>query len=154
MKHPKVISLFLFATLLMPLSIIAQSDKDMKAVKDVVKEYENALNSNSLDRVMQVFAIDAVVLPPDAAAASGHRAIREQYKSVTDPGTSINITLEIQELIISDDVAYVWSLNYGKEKFEGGEESPIDSKSLMVLQKTMDGWKASRYMFNNNNAPD
>lgn len=154
MKNLKVITLLLIGALVMPLSLVAQTDKDMKAIKEVVKQYEDALNSNSLDGVVAVFTLDAMVLPPDAPAASGHRAIREQYETVTDPGTSIDITLEIQELILSDDIAYIWSLNYGKIKFEGGDESPIDSKSLIVLQKTIDGWKVSRYMFNNNSIPD
>ncbi len=154
MKNLKVITLLLFGALVLPLSLVAQTDKDMQAIKEVVKQYEDALNSNSLDGVVAVFTLDAVVLPPDAPAVSGHGAIREQYKAVTDPGTSIDITLEIQELILSDDIAYVWSLNYGKIKYEGGEASSIDSKSLMVLQKTMDGWKTSRYMFNNNSVPD
>ena len=154
MKNLKVITLLLFGALVIPWSLVAQTDKDMKAIKEVVKQYEDALNSNSLDGVVAVFTLDAVVLPPDAPAVSGHEAIREQYMAVTDPGTSIDITLEIQELILSDDIAYVWSLNYGKIKYEGGDENPIDSKSLMVLQKTMDGWKTSRYMFNNNGTPD
>ena len=154
MKHSKVIFLLLFGALLVPWSLVAQSDNDMKAIKQVVKQYEDALNSNSLDGVVKIFTLDAVVLPPDAPAASGHAAIREQYKAVTDPGTSIKITLEIQELMLSGDVAHVWSLNYGKIKFTGADESSIDSKSLMVLQKTMDGWKAHRYMFNNNSQAD
>jgi len=154
MKHPKMITLLLLGALVMPLSLVAQSNKDMKAVKAVVKEYQDALNSNSLDGIVAVFDVDAVVLPPDAPAAAGHAAIREQYKTITDPGTSIDITLEIQELILSDNVAHVWSLNYGKIKFDGGDENSIDSKSLMVLLKSMDGWKVHRYMFNSNNAPD
>ena len=154
MKHPKMITLLLLGALVMPLNLVAQSKKDVKAVKAVVKEYQDALNSNSLDGIVAVFDVDAVVLPPDAPAAAGHGAIREQYKTITDPGTSIDITIEIQELILADNVAHVWSLNYGKIKFEGGDENSIDSKSLMVLQKTMDGWKVHRYMFNSNIAPD
>ena len=154
MKHPKMITLLLLGALVMPLSLVAQSNKDMKAVKAVVKEYQDALNSNSLDGIVAVFDVDAVVLPPDAPVAAGHGAIREQYKTITDPGTSLDITIEIQELILADNVAYVWSLNYGKIKFDGGDENSIDSKSLMVLQKTMDGWKVHRYMFNSNVAPD
>jgi ketosteroid isomerase-like protein len=154
MKHLKVISLLLFGTLFMTLNLVAQSEKDMKAIKEVVKQYENALNSNSLDGIVEVFDVDAVVLPPNAPAVTGHAGIREQYKRVTDPGTSIDITLEIQELMVSDYVAYVWSLNYGKIKFADSAESSIDSKSLMVLQKTMDGWKAHWYMFNGNDAPE
>jgi len=57
-------------------------------------------------------------------------------------------------LILSDKIAYVWSLNYGKISFKGGEEISIDSKSLMVLIMSMDGWKVHRYMFNGNTAPD
>ncbi len=154
MKHAKFITLLLLAVLVMPLSIGAQSDKDMKAVKAVVKQYQDALNSNSLDAIIEVFDIDAVVLPNNGPAAAGHRAIRESYKSIVDPDISMDITIEVQELMVSDNVAYVWSLNYGTVKFKGSDESAIDSKSLMVLRKTMDGWKVHRYMFNGNNAPD
>ena len=154
MKHLKVITLLLFGALYIPLSLVAQSDKDIKAIKEVVKQYENALNNKSLDAIAEVFTVDAVVLPPNAPAVSGHAGIREQYKAVTNPSTSIEITLEIQESMVSDDVAYVWSLNYGKIKIADNDESSIDSKSLMILQKTMDGWKAHWYMFNSNNIPD
>ena len=154
MKHPKVIALLLLAGLIAPLTISAQSDKDIKAVKKVVKLYEDALNDHSLDGIVAVFDIDAVVLPPNAPAAAGHGAIREQYKAVTGSEASLEITLEIQETIISDDIAYVWSLNYGKIKLKDGTESAIDSKSLMILRKSTDGWKVHRYMFNANDAPD
>jgi uncharacterized protein (TIGR02246 family) len=154
MKLPKLMKLLLFGALLIPLSVGAQSNKDMKAIKAVVKQYQDALNSNSLDGVMEIFDIDAVVLPNNAPAAAGHRAIRENYEQVTGPEVSIQITLEIQELIATDNIAYVWSLNYGTLKFKGAGEAAIDSKSLMVLQKTMDGWKIHRYMFNENKAPD
>ncbi len=154
MKHPKIITLLLFVGLFVPLTLGAQSDKDTKAVKAVVKQYEDALNSQSLDDIVAVFDIDCVVLPDDAPVVIGHRGVREHYEDLTDPSTSIEITLEVQELILSDKIAYVWSLNYGKISFKGGEEISIDSKSLMVLIMSMDGWKVHRYMFNGNTAPD
>jgi len=144
----------MLCALVIPLSIGAQSSKDMKAIKAVVKQYQDALNSNSLDGIMAVFDVDAVVLPPDAPAAAGHGAIRDNYKGITDASTSLQITIEIQELFATDNMAHVWSLNYGKIKIEDGEENSIDSKSLMILEKSMDGWKVRRYMFNANNAPD
>ena len=150
MRHPIPIALILLAVMWTPMSLVAQSKKDMKAVKQVIKQYENALNNRSLEDIVNVFAIDAVVLPPDAPALSGHGAIRERYAPLTDPDNMIDITHEIQELILLDDVAYAWSLNYGKIRIGDGEESEIDSKSLMVLQKTIEGWKAHRYMFNGN----
>ena len=154
MKHPKVIALLLLGALILPLSLGAQSNKDMKAVKAVIKQYEDALNNNSLEGVMEVFDVDAVLLPNNEPAAAGHAAIRENYKQFTNSEMSVEFTAEIQELIVSDDIAYVWALNYGKITPKGGDEILIDSKSLMVLQRTMDGWKAHRYMFNANSAPD
>ncbi len=93
-------TLLLIGTLVVPLSLNAESSKDMKAVKNVVKLYEDVLNSNSLDGVVNVFDMDAVVLPPNAPAVARHAAIRQQYKGITDPAMSLNITLEIQELIM------------------------------------------------------
>jgi uncharacterized protein (TIGR02246 family) len=154
MKHLKIITLLMFTALALPLSLGAQSKKDMKAIKAVVKQYQDALNNNSLDGVMAVFDVDAVVLPDDGPAAAGHAAIRENYKPITDASMTVQITLEIQELIETDDVAYVWSLNYGTIKYKSESESAIDSKSLMVLRKTMDGWKVHRYMFNGNSPSD
>jgi uncharacterized protein (TIGR02246 family) len=154
MKHPKIITLLMLGALAIPMSLGAQSNKDMKAIKAVVKQYQDALNNNSLDGVMAVFDDDAVVLPDDGPAAAGHAAIRESYEPITSASMSVQITLEIQELIATDDVAYVWSLNYGTIKFKDQNEGDIDSKSLMVLRKTMDGWKVHRYMFNSNNAAD
>lgn len=154
MKHAKCITLLTLGALIVSSSLFAQSDKDMKAIKAVVKQYENALNSQSLDDIVAVFDIDCVVLPDDAPAAIGHRGVREQYSGLTDASTSIDITLEIQELILTDEIAYVWSLNYGKITSDGGEEISIDSKSLMVLIMSMDGWKVHRYMFNGNSPAD
>lgn len=154
MKHLKVITFLLLGTLYLPLNLVAQSEKDMNAIKEVVKKYENAINNHSLEGIVEVFDVDAVVLPPNAPAVTGHAGIREHYKRITHQGTAIEITLEIQELIISDDVAYVHSLNYGKVKFADSDESSIDSKSMMILRKTMDGWLTHWYIFNSNNAPD
>jgi uncharacterized protein (TIGR02246 family) len=154
MKHSKVITFLLLGTLYLPLNLVAQSDEDMNAIKEVVKKYENAINNHSLQGIVNVFEVDAVVLPPNAPAVTGHAGIRGHYERITNQETSIDIALEIQELIIADDVAYVRSLNYGKVKFADSEESSIDSKSIMILRKTMDGWLVHWYIFNNNNAPD
>ncbi len=138
----------LFCALVVPLS--AQKKADKKAITELIAQYETALNTHSLDGVMGIFSADAVVLRNNAPPANGHDAIRNQYKAITDASVSLNISLVIQDVIFSGDVAYAWLMNTGKVQSTGSEESTIDSKSLAVFHKGKDGWRVVRYMYNNN----
>ena len=135
----------------LPVSAFAQGKKaDKKAVMQIVEQYQNGLNSNSLDDVMAIFAPDAVVMAANAPASVGTDAVRERYAAMTNPESTMDISLEIKEMNISGDVAYLWTHNTGTYKGAEGAGGTIDSKSLMICRKGKDGWKVHRYMFNNN----
>ena len=96
--------------------------------------------------VAQYYADDAVVLPPNAAAVTGHAAIEAFFR--TFPPIS-NFQLRTEEVVGAGDVAYARG-HYAMTMTPSGGTAIADSgKYLEVWRKQKDGsWKVARDMYN------
>jgi len=123
---------------------------EKESVNQVIKQYESALNSRSLEAIMSLLATDAVVLAEDQAPAIGKTGIEETYTTLLRMYTDFKITMDVQQIDLFGSGAVAWSVNSGSGTLaENGEEVAIHSKSLFFLKKNEDGkWSIYQYMFN------
>ncbi|HYS77847.1 MAG TPA: SgcJ/EcaC family oxidoreductase [Candidatus Dormibacteraeota bacterium] len=121
---------------------------DLAAIAKLHDEYVAAHNAAEVDRMVALFADDAVLMPADEPTLTGKKAIGTHYQEFFDQ-TASEITLEPVETRVAGDWAF--------ERIELGVTVPGDkgkvllakAKYLWILQKQPDGsWKIARAIYN------
>lgn len=113
-----------------------------QAIEAAVTRYVNASNRGDADALMELYAEDAVLLPPDHEPIEEREAIGEFWRRGTDQG------LEVSTLRVDTD----GQLGYlvGRYRLPATEEEPADSgKYVMCLKRQADGsWKLTADIWN------
>ena len=119
-----------------------------QAIEAAVTRYVAASNRGDADALMELYAEDAVLLPPDHEPIEGREAIGKFWRQGTDQG------LEITTLRVDTD----GKLGYlvGRYRLPATDEEPADSgKYVMCLARQNDGsWKLTADIWNSSNADD
>ena len=119
---------------------------DVQAIKDSIAEFNGALNAADIDRLMLIYADNAVMIPSNEPAAIGKEAIRTRHQKLFEESSIFSEHREdflIKDVQTSGNLAvanFLWSYN-GKLK---DVEEPIktNGNEVWVLQKQPDGaWK-------------
>ncbi len=135
-------SLVLLMTLPACRGRVASDPNARQAIEAAVTRYVAASNRGDADALMELYAEDAVLLPPDHEPIQGREAIREFWRQGTDQG------LEVSTLRVDTD----GKLGYlvGRYKLPATEDEPADSgKYVMCLQRQVDGsWKLTADIWN------
>jgi uncharacterized protein (TIGR02246 family) len=122
---------------------------DLAAIARSRDEYVAAHNAGDLDRIMALWADDAILLPPDEPTIYGKAAIRDYIEKVLDQ-IPARVALSLEETRIADD----WAFDRGVETVTMGTEASGQSvtmrvKYICILQRQADGsWKFARYIYN------
>jgi uncharacterized protein (TIGR02246 family) len=125
------------------------SAADLASISKIHKEYVAAHNDSDAERLMALWADDAVLMPMDEPAITGKEAIREHYEDFFDQNPS-EITLSPLETRVAGDWAFeriqmTVTLSGG----EGEQDRYADVKYLWILQRQPDGtWKIARAIYN------
>lgn len=131
--------------------IHAQAPTD-EAVIAEVQATANALMSadsaRSVERIVDLYASDAVMLPPGESPVVGIEAIRPRYEAffkTHQPG----LYFLIDETVVVDDLAYVRGRTRGSiRNLESGGEIVINDTFLMILRRSEEEtWHISRLMW-------
>jgi uncharacterized protein (TIGR02246 family) len=113
-----------------------------QAIEAAVTRYVAASNRGDADALMDLYAEDAVLLPPDHEAIEGRKAIGEYWRQGTDQG------LEVSTLRVDTD----GKLGYlvGRYRLPATKDEPADSgKYVMCLEQQDDGsWKLTADIWN------
>ncbi len=121
---------------------VASDPNARQAIEAAVTRYVAASNRGDADALMELYAEDAVLLPPDHEPIQGREAIREFWRQGTDQG------LEVSTLRVDTD----GKLGYlvGRYKLPATQDEPADSgKYVMCLQRQVDGsWKLTADIWN------
>ncbi len=115
--------------------------------KDVLRRIIEANNHSDVEAVRQLYADDAVWLPPTGPLVEGKANILERYKR-SFAATKLHYTFEEAESHTAGD----WAFSRG---FTKGEAVPIDGspakvihdKYLMILRRDHGKWKIARLMW-------
>lgn len=120
----------------------------VKAIRAVADGIVAADNARDLARVMDSYAADAWLLPPNDAPVQGHAAIRPRYESLF-AGFNPAIEGRIDEVCVSGSIGYVRGHNGGRMiSRSGGAPRLLDDAYMMTLRLEADGrWRISHLIW-------
>ena len=67
-------------------------------IKEVLNEYESAVNQSNLDAVVALFAKDGAVLAPGSPSAVGRDAVQDAYRGIFQ-AVQLNIKFQVAEIV-------------------------------------------------------
>lgn len=121
---------------------------DQTAIKELLFTYRDALNASSVEQVMPLYTTDGVFMPTGFPTAVGTEQVRGAYTGVFSM-IQLNIEFFIDEIEVDGDHAFARTTSKGSTLIHAtGETVPEENRELFVLQRTANGWKIARYMFN------
>lgn len=134
----------------------ASEDVVKTAVTQQLNHYEAALNASDIDRVMSLYADDAVFMPQNSLPAVGRKAVRAAYRQVFD-AIKLDVRFTIDEVRpLSRDWAFARTRSNGTVKILTGDQqaSSEGNQEIFLLHRETDGqWRFARYIFSTTNPP-
>jgi uncharacterized protein (TIGR02246 family) len=124
-------------------------------IKDVLSQYQTALNNSNVDAAVALYAKDGVFMAQHSKPAEGLKAIRTGYENVFKAITlSIEFSIdEIKEL--SSGWAYARTQSDGFVTInQTGDKAPEANQELFIFhQNDEKKWQIYRYIFSTTNPP-
>jgi uncharacterized protein (TIGR02246 family) len=123
---------------------------DEQALRDLDAQWSKAAEAKDLDKTVSYYADDAIVMPPNASAATTKEAIRSAWKEMlTTPGAAISWKATNVEVAKAGDLAYV-SGTYEETMTDASGNSVKDhGKYVEIFKKQADGtWKVVADIWN------
>jgi uncharacterized protein (TIGR02246 family) len=121
-----------------------------KALRDLDAQWSAAAGAKDVDKTVSFYSNDAIVMPPNASAATTKESIRSAWKEMlASPGAAISWRTTKVEVAKSGDLAYV-SGTY-EETMTDGSGKPVKDhgKYVEVWEKQADGtWKCGADIWN------
>src|SRR5207247_4651726 len=121
-----------------------------QALRDLDAKWSAAAGAKDVDKTVSYYAEDAMVMPPNAAAATTKEAIRSAWKEMlTTPGSAISWKATKVEVAKAGDLAYV-SGTY-EETMTDASGKPVNDrgKYVEIFKKQADGtWKVVADIWN------
>ncbi len=124
------------------------------AARELLANYEAALNASDVDAVMELYASDGVFMPQHSPSSVGSAAVRRAYEAVFHTIT-LRVTFDIVEVRqIAPDWAFARTNSAGTVRVNASNASgPEANQELFVLQRIGTDWKIARYCFSTTNPP-
>ena len=143
---PLVVSTLLIAAACQPPAPAGLTDRDKATIDSLDQKFAGlAMKRDFAGLVGAYYSDDAVLLPPNAPAVTGHAAIEAFFQ--TFPPIS-NFQLHTLEIEGAGDLAYLRGHYVMTLTPPGGAAIPDSGKYLEIWRKQKDGsWKAARDMF-------
>ncbi|HEX2219020.1 MAG TPA: SgcJ/EcaC family oxidoreductase [Gemmatimonadales bacterium] len=118
------------------------------AIEATVDQYVAASNEGDAAALTELYAEDALLLPPDHEPVRGREAIGQFWEQGTDTGLEIS-TLRLE---VNGDVAYL----VGRYRLPPTEQEDADSgQYVLCLKRQADGaWKLTADIWNGSGASD
>ena len=137
-------------TFVSPASAAGGKGADEQALRDLDAQWSAAAGAKDLDKAVSYYSEDAIVMPPNASAATTKEAIRSAWKEMlTTPGAAISWKATKVEVAKSGDLACV-SGTY-EETMTDASGKPVKDrgKYVEVWEKQADGkWKCGSDIWN------
>jgi len=101
-----------------------------------------------VEQVMPLYTTDGVFMPTGFPTSVGTEQVRGAYTGVFSM-IQLNIEFFIDEIEVDGDHAFARTTSKGSTLIHAtGETVPEENREIFVLQRTANGWKIARYMFN------
>jgi uncharacterized protein (TIGR02246 family) len=147
----------LLLLILIPISLIrakvSNENQDLQAVRTAIaqgyRHWVEATQHKDVEAVLELYADDAIVLPPGGEHIAGRERIREFYKKYyADLFQLLNEDFSSTSLVLRDDLA-IETADYSGEIDRGQKgKSHFKGKNLVVWKREKSGsWKIFRDMW-------
>ena len=147
-----LLGVFLSITVLLGGCSEATVNREVEAreLMQLSRDWSAMVGAGDLEASIELWADDAVMLPPDMPVLSGKTAIREYVLGAASiPGFKISWEPESAHVSKSGDMAYLIERNVIEVEGENGEIITTHGKVVTVWRKDSDGqWKNVVDMWN------
>lgn len=118
-------------------------DAEGQAVMQASRDWSDRVATGDLDAIMEVWADDAVMLPPDLPPLEGKPAIRGYVETTLEmPGFQISWEPQTVQVAPSGEWAYLIERNVTTFNDSLGNRVTVHGKGITVWRKAPDGsWK-------------
>jgi uncharacterized protein (TIGR02246 family) len=118
------------------------------AVADALVRYERALNTSSVDAVLNLYAPDGVFMPQNSPSSIGVDEIRKAYELVFRTAT-LRVQFSVAEVRqLAPEWAFARTNSTGTSTTHAtGATSSEGNQELFIFQRIRDDWKIARYCF-------
>ncbi len=125
-------------------------EAEAQKLMQLSRDWSAMVSSGDLEASIDLWADDAVMLPPDLPVLSGKNAIREYVTGAAAiPGFKISWEPESAHISDSGDMAYLIERNVIELDGENGEKIVAHGKVVTVWRRTSNGqWKNVVDMWN------
>lgn len=140
--------LFLTGILFLCSSVSFAQHDDNNVIQDLTQTWVDVTNNEDIDGLLKILTDDVIIFSPNAEPAKSKSTIKDIYSPYYQ-AYDLEITATINEMQISENIAYVWTLVEGtRTQRENNELENFAYNNLWVLKKNQSGWKLWRLMFN------
>ena len=121
-----------------------------KALRDLDAQWSAAAAAKDVDKTVSFYSDDAIVMPPNASAATTKESIRSAWKEMlTTPGAAINWRTTTVEVAKAGDLAYVSGTYEAAMTDANGKPVKDRGKYVEIFKKQADGtWKVIADIWN------
>jgi ketosteroid isomerase-like protein len=153
MKFEKQTYRLVPATVFLLLSVtltFGQKTRAEQTLRDLDTEWSAAAGAKNLDKTVSYYAEGALVMPPNAPAATTKDAIRKMWKELLEsPGAAISWKTTKVEIARSGELAYSSGTYEFTMNDASGKPMPDHGKYLEVWKKQPEGdWKVVADIWN------
>ena len=147
--RPYAFGVIAVCTMAHSLTVLAE-DNDALAVARGVKGIIAADNAGDLERVIEFYADDAILILPSGPTVEGKTNIRKHYASLLGQ-QSLRIQNDIIETIVSGNWAISRGINHVESSSKDDAASCSSTMYLMTLRRdnTPNSWRIAHLQWNN-----
>jgi ketosteroid isomerase-like protein len=124
---------------------------DVEAIRNIENQFAEAVRTKDLNKVLDIYANDAVEMPPNEPIAIGREAIKKGWEDWFSDTTYLHneIRCKIDTIVVSvsGNLGYVRETNHYKVKTPKGLVE-FDDKCIYIYNKRKDGWKCTVGIWN------
>jgi uncharacterized protein (TIGR02246 family) len=127
------------------MSDVSTLENDLRAIELINQRDVQFAMANDAAAMMSQWTDDFVMLPAVGPIMRGRRAIADAFRAVESPEI-VDSVLDIQEVKVLGDHAYLWgTYHYAVRPRGGGETIRTSGKLMRILQRQPDGsWRMYR----------
>jgi len=121
---------------------------EKSVIEKLIFSYQDALNASDVNRVIELYTKNGVLMANSAPTADGAEQVKGTYQYVFD-NFSYRLKFSIIEIEVNGNYAFARSTSKGSFVMKtNGQTVPDENRELYIFEKVGGNWKIARYMYN------
>ena len=122
-------------------------------IANLLKSYEEALNTSDTRAAMALYGSEPVFMPQHSVALSGREAVQAGYEHVF-AALKLNVVFTIHEIVEMGELAYARTSSAGQTDILAAHAMVKEANNELFIFRLEQGqWKIHRYLFATCNPP-